>query len=207
MWDPATGAQIGRALFGHDANVTGAAWSPDGTRIVTSSSDGTARIWDAQKARLLGQLRGHDAELFGVAWSPDGRFIATVGADKSAWIWDVKAGTAVGLPLRGHEDTVTSAAWSPDGRHVLTTSSDKSVRLWDAAPRVFDAFPDTQSLVDKAKALAPYCLSPAQRARFFLPPEPPAWCIEEARWPYDTASWKSWLADMRSGHATALPRK
>ena len=37
-----------------------AAFSPDGTRIVTASDDKTARIWDAATGKEIAVLRGHD---------------------------------------------------------------------------------------------------------------------------------------------------
>jgi WD40 repeat protein len=46
VWDAATGKQMG-VLLGHDEPVNSAAFSPDGSRIVTTSFDNTARIWDA----------------------------------------------------------------------------------------------------------------------------------------------------------------
>ena len=36
---------------GHDSAVTSAAFSPDGTRIVTASADQTARLWNAATAQ------------------------------------------------------------------------------------------------------------------------------------------------------------
>ena len=36
-----------------------AAYSPDGTRIVTASDDKTARIWDARTGAQLAVLSGH----------------------------------------------------------------------------------------------------------------------------------------------------
>jgi WD40 repeat protein len=39
-------------LRGHVNSVSSAAFSPDGTRIVTSSRDETVRIWDAHIATL-----------------------------------------------------------------------------------------------------------------------------------------------------------
>jgi len=61
------------------------------------------------------------------------------------------------------------------------------------------ALPTTQELVSHAKAAVPRCLIPAQRNSFFLPPEPPLWCIELEKWPYDTTAWKQWLNDSRAG--------
>ena len=35
------------------------AFSPDGTRIVTGSVDGTAKVWDARTGTPLLELKGH----------------------------------------------------------------------------------------------------------------------------------------------------
>jgi hypothetical protein len=132
------------------------------------------------------------------AFSPDGKRIVTASLDKTARVWDAATGKAIGKPLKGHSGYVYSAAFSPDGKRIVTASDDKTARIWDV-------FPDTQSLVSAAKAAVPRCLTPAQRKAFFLPPEPPTWCIEMAKWPYDIAEWKQWLADKRAGKNPPLP--
>ena len=45
-------------LKGHTADLAGAAFSPDGTKVVTASSDHTARIWDAKTGAVLAVLAG-----------------------------------------------------------------------------------------------------------------------------------------------------
>jgi hypothetical protein len=45
--------------------------------------------------------------------------------------------------------------------------------------------PDTQTLVDTAKSIVPRCLTPDQRQRFHLAPEPPRWCHTMRLWPFD----------------------
>jgi WD40 repeat protein len=76
-------------LAGHAAEVTVAAFSPDGTRIVTASADNTARIWDAASGRSLMVLRDHTAEVTAAAFSPDGTRIVTASWDKTARIWRI----------------------------------------------------------------------------------------------------------------------
>jgi WD40 repeat protein len=68
--------------------VTSAAFSPDGSRIVTASFDKTVRIWDAATAKEIAVLRGHEGRLFSAAFSPDGSRIVTASSDKTARIWD-----------------------------------------------------------------------------------------------------------------------
>ena len=38
-------------LHGHDAYVHAVAWSPDGTRLISASGDGTVRVWDSLSAQ------------------------------------------------------------------------------------------------------------------------------------------------------------
>jgi len=45
VWDAATGESLGAPLTHQDA-VRSAAFSPDGTRVVTASLDKTARMWE-----------------------------------------------------------------------------------------------------------------------------------------------------------------
>ena len=114
--------------------VSSAAFSPDGSRIVTASSDKTARIWDAATGKEIVVLRGHDDDglVFSAAFSPDGSRIVTASDDKTARIWDAATGKEI-VVLRGHDDGVTSAAFSPDGSRIVTASDDKTARIWDAA--------------------------------------------------------------------------
>jgi WD domain, G-beta repeat len=118
--------------------------------------------------------------------------------DKTARVWDAATGQPIGEPLKGHENWVMSAAFSPDGRLIVTASPDRTACVW--------VFPtSTQALMSQAKAVVPRCLTPAQRKAFYLPPEPPAWCIEMVKWPYDTPDWKQWLNDKRAGKNPRLP--
>jgi len=85
-----------------------------------------------------------------------------------------------------------------DGKRIVTVSADKTARVWSI-------FADTPELVAAAKAAAPRCLLPAQRQEFFLPPEPPAWCIGMEKWPYQSQDWKSWLKYKRANANPPLP--
>lgn len=125
-------------LSGHGSSMRDASYSPDGTRIVTGSGDGVARIWDARTGAELVQFVGHGESVNAVAWSPDGKRIVTgagerishTSTDNSLRLWDTQNGEEL-AKLDGHTDAVTSVAWSPDGARVASASSDKSVRLWD----------------------------------------------------------------------------
>ena len=135
--------------------------------------------------------------MYSAAFSPDGKRIVTASADKTARVWDAETGKPIGEPLKGHDGIVCSAAFSPDGKRIVTASQDKRHGYGTsfAIPRHLCRTPRP----------FPRCLTPTQRKAFFLPPEPPAWCIEMAKWPYNTRIWKQWLADKRAGKNPPLP--
>jgi WD40 repeat protein len=83
---PQTGALL-LTLEGHDGEVSCCAFSPDGTRIVTGSTDKTARLWDAATGALLKTLEGHTHVIYSCAFSPDGERIATASRDTTARLW------------------------------------------------------------------------------------------------------------------------
>ncbi len=68
------------ALRGHRETVVQAALSADGHLIVTSSNDGTTRIWDASSGKALHQLELHDGPMRFAAIAPDNSRLTTAGA-------------------------------------------------------------------------------------------------------------------------------
>jgi WD40 repeat protein len=109
-----------------------AAYSPDGTRIVTGNLDNTARVWDAQTGQPVSPPLPHEGGVLGyVAFSPDGRRVLTAGEGGTARVWD----TVTGKPLTGlmrHRSLVGAASFSADG-HYVVTGSQEGGRVWDAA--------------------------------------------------------------------------
>jgi WD40 repeat protein len=112
------------------ASVTSAAFSPDGALIVTSSKDGTARVWDGRTGAEIAVLQGHETDVNSAAFSSDGRRIVTASADSTARLWDSRTGMMI-RELRGHLRPIATATFSPDGTRVVTASSDNTARLWD----------------------------------------------------------------------------
>jgi WD40 repeat protein len=230
LWDVATGRSVGKLLGGHAAfspdgtqvvTANGAVVSiwetgtgrirfrsgplPDDVRSIAFSADGqliAITMNQDHSVRLMNMfglgkappvLTGHADIVHTAVFSPDGRRLMTASADRTARIWDVETGNEV---LRvGLDAEVHGAAFSPDGQIVVTSSADGLVRL----------FPSSQILVDAARQAGPRCLTGQQRKKFFLDPEPLAWCIDLEKWPYQSESWKEWLKYRRAGDNPPLP--
>ena len=119
-------------LSGHKGAVSTAAFSRDGTKIVTASADGTARIWNATTGASLLTVGGHGQEFYAAAFSPDGTRIVTASADGTAQIWNAATGASI-RELAGHSQPVRSVAFNRNGSLVVTASEDGKAIIWDAA--------------------------------------------------------------------------
>ena len=136
VWDVTTGALV-HTLAGHDRDVTGCAFSGDGSVIVTSSGDKTARVWDAATGAERKVLEGHTHWVTSCAVTRDGNIAATGAWDSTARLWDCGSGAELqqlgkSIPEEG-EKFVTSVAFSADGATVATGHCENKAELWDVA--------------------------------------------------------------------------
>jgi WD40 repeat protein len=99
IWD-AERSQWTGTVVDTRAAVWSAAFSPDSRRVVTTS-DNTARIWDAESGVEVVALKGYrDRDsVWSAAFSPDGTRVVTAASDATVRVWDVTWATL----LRGNE--------------------------------------------------------------------------------------------------------
>jgi len=131
-------ANLLRCVLRHQAQVASASFSPDGSRIVTASSDHTARLWDVVTGRQVGMSMRHPSWVASARFSPDGKRVVTACRDKTARLWDAITGDPIGKPMHlGGPDESEShsldATFSPDGARILTIDLGKTAQVWDAA--------------------------------------------------------------------------
>ena len=76
VWNPRDGSAT--VMQGHEDEVTTTVFTPDGAKVLSSSQDGTLRLWDARTGVPLAVLQAGAGEVYDMALSRDGR-IATLG--------------------------------------------------------------------------------------------------------------------------------
>jgi hypothetical protein len=220
LWQLESGKALNQLLeqplLGSVTDSGGIAFDRDNRRSLTFAGT-TASLMDVATGNVLATFKGHevDAQVFRIsaaAISPDGRFVVTgaggFGTEGSRTpttirLWHtLTAQLLADLPYGG--DPISFVGFTRDGRQFITRAKDpwgldhEEIRSWDV-------FLTTQELIDHVKQMVPRCLTLDQRTEWSLSPEPPAWCIEMEKWPYQTEDWKLWLKLRREHVAPPRP--
>jgi WD40 repeat protein len=111
----------------HQDTITGLAFSPDGARLASGSTDRFVKIHHAETGELLNQLEGHTNHVLDVAWSADGETIVSAGADHVAKLWVAAEGRQKKTE-EGFKKELTSIAFLGVGEGLLIGSGDKIVK-------------------------------------------------------------------------------
>jgi WD40 repeat protein len=130
LWDVASG-QLLRTITGHASYVMTVFFSPDGSRLLTSSFDQTARVWDVNTGQELLRLAGHTSWVNYAVYSASGSKIATAGNDGLVIVWDATDGSRLfDVHTRGGAFGVS---FSPDGTRLAISTEAGAIQLWDSS--------------------------------------------------------------------------
>ena len=135
LWDTSFDV-LGVVLRGHSKEVVSLRTDPtDPNRVVTASSDGTARVWDVAGRREVLKVDAKAGPLADAVISPDGRLLLSRSIPGESdfhgvvRLWSVKDGAPVS-ELHG-EESVLFADFVGPGHKLVTGLRSGSAWVWD----------------------------------------------------------------------------
>ncbi len=99
VFETATGKRPGGALPSHSGRVLWVSFSPDGQRLVTTGSEGMARLWDATTGAPIGPPMLHPG-VVQAEFNPEGTLLITSGWSGLVRVWD---GRSADLLINGFD--------------------------------------------------------------------------------------------------------
>ncbi|XP_068649968.1 uncharacterized protein [Aristolochia californica] len=140
-------------LKGHKSAVTWLCFTPNSEQIITTSKDGSMRIWninvryhldeDPKTLKVfpipLRDSKGSTLFYDHISISPDGKILAATHGSTLQWLC-VETGNVFDTVDKAHEGDITGITWSPQSiplggglaMILATAGTDKKVKLWEA---------------------------------------------------------------------------
>ncbi len=133
-----TTSQVIFAYPNDDIVIAGLAWSPDGSRLVTSDLAGIVQIWDTADWKFVGSYSISKWGLIEATWHPHQKRLAVAGYDGIIYVLNPDNGQVIQQVSIGQENPTDGnipigyLEWSPDGTKVGVGRVDNSLLILDA---------------------------------------------------------------------------
>ena len=128
IYDVATGEMSQNPLTGHTDWIWCLACSSNDERIISSSADGTIRIWNAEPGEIVRELSRGSEWITCVAFSPDEKHIVSGSSEGTVSIWSVDTGDV--NHYKEFNTCICSIAFTPNGGQVISVS-EEGIHIWD----------------------------------------------------------------------------
>ncbi|KAM9319382.1 proteasomal ATPase-associated factor 1 [Gastrophryne carolinensis] len=114
----------------HQKSVTCLDISNAGGLGVSTSTDGSMKIWQTNNGEIRRVLEGHVFDVNCCTFFPSGMVVLSGGMDAQVKIWSVEDASCP-VTFKGHKGGILDLAIVDRGRNVVSCSRDGTARLWD----------------------------------------------------------------------------
>ena len=119
-----------RAQSVHILPLTNVAFCKDGSRFLTGSYDGTAKLWDTFTGIATDSYQAHTGVVYSMAFNhPLCNKVLTGSFDKTAILWDIETGK-IEHKFSGHSAEILCLAFALDSNTCATGSMDFTAKIF-----------------------------------------------------------------------------
>jgi WD40 repeat protein len=129
LWDLTTGKELPN-LVGHTNQVSAAAFSPDGTRLVSADWSNNLILWDWTGGKSVWQRKAHSSTVTSLRFAPDGHTFGSASYDQTAAVWETATGN-LRVQFGKHEDIALTMTFLDRGRTLVSAGRDCTALVWD----------------------------------------------------------------------------
>ena len=116
-------------MLRHRHGVASAALDPDGSLVVTRSTDGSVRVFETRGGRLVRRLQ-HAGHVDVAIFSPDGKLIVTGSRDNVVRVWSARTGALVHELTAHRKGRILAASVDATNTYVAAGSTTGEARVW-----------------------------------------------------------------------------
>ena len=127
LWNVAD-AKVLSDVVAHGGPVTGVAFHPQSTQLLTAGGDGLVKLWALPAAP---RTVTHPDAVLSVFATADGKRLMTGGQDKIVRSWNMAAPAAPERQFTGHTAPVSVVLLSPNGQNLVSAGEDGTIRFWN----------------------------------------------------------------------------
>lgn len=108
-----------------------------GTSVLSTSWDGTIKVWNLQQSGLnkspLVEFEEHETEVRCAQFDSTGTLIVSGSNDGVVMVWDLRTGGAV-AEIRAHSEPVSCVSFAgEDSSRIISTSGDQIIKLFESS--------------------------------------------------------------------------
>ncbi|HEY8399745.1 MAG TPA: caspase family protein, partial [Cytophagaceae bacterium] len=120
-----------KSFIGHTNVVSSISFHPhDANTMLTSSWDGTVRVWNVATGMMKKKLLVEKGEVHAAIFTHDGKYIISAGNDRTIRVWDYEQAKVI-RKLEGHTAEVSNLTLDKTGKMLVSVSVDGSIKFWN----------------------------------------------------------------------------